>query len=48
MLGLAYAAIIVISMPGAWAFYLFMGVIEALLWVLIAWQAWRWPRMASA
>ena len=47
VLGLAYAAIIVISMPGAWVFYQFLGVIEAVLSLLIAWQAWRWPRVAA-
>lgn len=47
VLGLAYAAIIVISMPGAWVFYQFLGVIEAVLSLLIAWQAWRWPRVVA-
>lgn len=45
-LGLAYTVIILVSMPGAWAFYQFLGVIEAVLSLLIAWQAWRWPRVA--
>ena len=48
VLGVAYAVIILISMPGAWAFYQFLGVIEAVLSLLIAWLAWRWPRVASA
>ena len=47
-LGLAYCAIIVISMPGAWAFYMFLGVIEAVLSLLITWYAWRWPRVSEA
>jgi len=48
VLGLAYAVIILVSMPGAWAFYQFLGVIEAVLSVLIAWQAWRWPRVGPS
>lgn len=42
-LGVVYAIIIVVSMPGAWAFYQCLGAIEAVLSLLIAWQAWRWP-----
>jgi len=45
VLGAAYTIIILVSMPGAWAFYQFLGVIEAVLSLLIAWQAWRWPRI---
>jgi len=44
MLGVVYAAIILISMPGAWIFYLFFGVIEIALSALIVGYAWRWPR----
>lgn len=45
VLGAAYTIIILVSMPGAWVFYQFLGVIEAVLSLLIAWQAWRWPRI---
>jgi len=48
VLGLVYTIIIVISMPGAWAFYIFLGVIEAALSLSIAWCAWRWPRDTRA
>lgn len=44
LLGLAYTAIMVMTMAGAWQFYLFLGVIEVLLSLGIAWTAWRWPR----
>ncbi|WP_130619811.1 DUF6326 family protein [Dyella amyloliquefaciens] len=47
-LGVAYAIIILISMPGAWTFYQFLGVIEAVLSLYIVWLAWHWPRVASA
>lgn len=48
VLGVAYAIIILVSMPGAWVFYQFLGVLEAALSLLIAWQAWRWPSVAGA
>lgn len=44
VLGTLYTAIILITMPGAWYFYLFLGVIEAVLTALIVWYAWTWPR----
>ncbi|HET6551929.1 MAG TPA: DUF6326 family protein [Dyella sp.] len=47
VLGVAYTVIILISMPGAWHFYMFLGVIEAVLSLLIAAYAWRWPRVAG-
>lgn len=46
VLGLLYAGVMLVSMPGAWAFYLFLGVIEVALSLLIVWQAARWPRRA--
>jgi len=42
--GLVYSGIMVITMPGAWTFYLFFGFIEIALTVLIVWHAWTWPR----
>ncbi|HJR74988.1 MAG TPA: DUF6326 family protein [Luteimonas sp.] len=44
VLGLAYAAIMVLTMRGAWDFYLFYGVVEILLCLLIVGHAWKWPR----
>jgi len=43
-LGLLYASIMAISMPGAWIFYIVLGVIEVALSLAIVWYAWRWPR----
>lgn len=43
-LGLLYTAIILATMPGAWHFYLMLGVVEAALTLTIAWTAWKWPR----
>lgn len=44
VLGLLYTAIILATMPGAWHFYLMLGVFEAALTLTIAWTAWKWPR----
>lgn len=44
VLGLLYTAIILATMPGAWHFYLMLGVVEAALTITIAWTAWKWPR----
>lgn len=48
VLGVLYTAIILLTMPGAWAFYLFLGVVEAAFTALIVWYAWTWPRRAAA
>ena len=44
VLGLVYAAVMLMTMSGAWTFYLFFGVIEVALSLTISWTAWRWPR----
>jgi len=31
-------------MPGAWSFYILLGVVEILLGLLTVWYAWSWPR----
>jgi Family of unknown function (DUF6326) len=41
--GAIYTVIILITMPGEWVFYVFLGVIEIALTTLIAWYAWKWP-----
>ena len=45
VLGLLYAVIVGLTMPGSWAFYLFFSVVEIGLSLLIAWYAWSWPRV---
>lgn len=42
--GIAFTAIMAITMSGAWNFYLFLGVVEMGLTLAIVWYAWRWPR----
>ena len=36
------------SVPGTWAYYIFLGFIEIRTPGLIVWYAWRWPRQAEA
>jgi hypothetical protein len=47
ILGVAYTAIVLITMPGAWAFYIFLGIVEVALTVLIVWYAWSWPKQGE-
>jgi uncharacterized protein DUF6326 len=44
ILGLVYTVIMLITIPGAWAFYVFLGIVEVVLSLLIVWTAWKWPR----
>ncbi len=46
----SYAALMIFTMtsPGAWAYYLFLGVVEVALTVLIVWYAWNWPKQGEA
>ncbi|WEN13434.1 DUF6326 family protein [Rhodanobacter sp. AS-Z3] len=43
-LGLFYTAVMLVTMPGAWWFYITLGMIEVVLSLLIVAYAWRWPR----
>lgn len=43
LLGVAYSMILVVTLPGAPVFYIFLGVLEVALTLLIAWFAWTWP-----
>ena len=43
VLGLVYSVFVLITMQGAWAFYLFLGTVDIVLTLLIVWYAWRWP-----
>jgi hypothetical protein len=48
ILGLVYTAIMLVTMPGEWTYYIFFGVIEVILTILIVWFAWKWPRLNAA
>jgi hypothetical protein len=43
VMGVLYTAVILVSM-WAWAFYVFFGVVEVVLTLLVVWYAWRWPK----
>ena len=43
ILGAIYTIIILLTLPGAWHYYIFLGIIEVALTVLIIWCAWTWP-----
>ncbi len=46
-LGVVYAVIMLMTMHGAWMFYILLGIIEITLTVLIIWQAWSWLKQLS-
>ena len=46
VLGLVYSLIMVITMRGAWNFYVLLGCIEIAFTLAITWYAWTWPREA--
>ena len=48
ILGVVYTVFVLITMPGAWAFYLFLGSVDVALTALIVWHAWNWPRREAA
>ena len=46
ILGGIFTVIMLITMPGAWAFYIFLGIVEVVLTAMIVWHAWNWPKQA--
>jgi hypothetical protein len=44
-LGIFYTLIMLMTMPGSWTFYIFLGIIEILLSIAIVWYAWKWPKV---
>ncbi len=48
LFGGIYTAMVLFTMPGAWAFYIFLGIVEVALTVLIVWYAWSWPKQGEA
>ena len=47
ILGVIYTVAMLLTMPGAWVFYIFLGVVEITLTVLVVWYAWSWPRQEA-
>jgi hypothetical protein len=44
ILGVIFTLIMLITMPGSWAFYMFLGIVEVVLTASIVRYAWSWPR----
>lgn len=42
--GVLYTVVMVLAIRGAWHFYLFYGLIEIALTLLVIWYAWTWPK----
>jgi hypothetical protein len=47
ILGVLYTLIIIVTMPGSWAFYIFFGIVEVVLTALVVWYAWNWPQQQA-
>lgn len=48
LVGAALTAIVLMTIPGSWAFYIFLSVVEVVLQLLVVWYAWHWPRNIAA
>lgn len=48
LIAAALTAIVLATLPGAWAFYIFMSLVEVALQLAVVVYAWRWPRQAPA
>jgi len=43
--GFLYTAVMVITIVmGAWSYYIYLGIVEMALTLLVMWIAWCWPR----
>ncbi len=49
ILGIIYTGIMLFTMllPGVWAYYIFLGIVEVVLTVLIIGHAWKWPKQEA-
>ena len=49
VLGIVYTVVMLVTMfmPGAWAYYIFLGIVEVVLTVLIVRYAWKWPKQEA-
>ncbi len=49
ILGIIYTGVMIftIFLPGAWAYYILLGIVEIVLTVLIVWYAWKWPKQEA-
>lgn len=42
-----YIIVMLLTMPGAWLFYILLGIIEIAIGALTIWYAWSWPKQPS-
>jgi len=42
-----YIIVMLLTMPGAWLFYIILGIIEIAIGALTIWYAWSWPKQPS-
>lgn len=47
VVGLLFTVIVLLTIPGAWNFYIFFSLLEAVLTLLVVWFAWTWPRQPT-
>ena len=47
LVGAILTVIVLMTIPGSWAFYILLSAIEAVLQLLVIWYAWRWPRRSQ-
>ena len=47
VLAAVFTIAMILTMPGSWAFYIYLGCVEIAFTILIIWQAWRWPKQAG-
>ena len=49
ILGIIYTGVMLFTMflPGVWAYYIFLGIVEVVLTVLIVRNAWKWPKQEA-
>jgi hypothetical protein len=45
--GAIYTVFVLITMPGSWWFYIFLGTVDVILTLLIVWHAWNWPKQKA-
>ena len=47
LFGAVYTVIMILAIRGGWHFYVFFGLIEITLTLLIVWYAWTWPKQST-
>lgn len=47
IVGVLYTLFVLITMPGAWVFYIFLGSVDVVLTALIVRYAWNWPKQET-